>query len=120
MEQTLGLSPHLREQKDIDIFEKMIEKISKHSGIDKEIIRKCGAKAIYKWEEEEEKNITSLFAMPPSGRNIQIRILVEYFEHYLEIVLLDNNILRNAIHITTRVLKEIFLYSCGPDWAFDN
>ena len=77
-------------------FNKMVNRISEITGLDHKYIRKSGERVLDKWEEKNQRKISTLFTAHSSFRQEEIHKMAKNLQRYLE-PKIDSGIVINKI-----------------------
>ena len=68
----------------IEKFNKMVDRISEITGLDHKYVRKSSERVLDKWEEKNNREISTLFTAHSSFRNEEIHKMAKTLQRYLE------------------------------------
>ena len=90
-------------------FNKMIDRLSEITGLDHKYVRKSGEKVIDKWEEKNQRKISTLFTAHSSFRQEEIHKMAKNLQRYLE-PKIDSGVVLNKIETIAEFwFKDLFI-----------
>ena len=90
-------------------FNKMVDRITEITGLDQKYIRKSGEEVLDKWEEKNNREISTLFTAHASFRHDEIHKIAKTLQRYLE-PKVDSGVVINKIETIAEFwLNDLFI-----------